>query len=212
MKVLLINGSSNVKGNTALALDTAAKVFADNAIETDRINIGKAAIHGCIGCRACFQKKNRQCVQFKDDPVNEWLEKLLAADGLMIGSPVYYAGINGALKSFLDRAFFVASGNGNLMRHKVGAAVTAVRRAGSLPALEQIHKYFGISEMFMASGNYWPQVFGLASGEGAGDDEGLQCVAVLAANMSWLMKLMEYGRESVPPPAARIKVMTNFIR
>ncbi|MDL2227155.1 flavodoxin family protein [Deltaproteobacteria bacterium OttesenSCG-928-M10] len=212
MKVLLINGSSKTKGNTALALDTAAMVFADNKIETDRIDIGKAAIHGCVGCGACFQKQNRRCVQFTDDPVNEWLEKILTADGLMIGSPVYYAGINGALKALLDRAFFVAAGNGGLMRHKVGAAVTAVRRAGSLPALEQIHKYFSISEMFMPSGNYWPQVFGLAPGEGAGDDEGLQCVGVLAANMAWLMKLMDYGREALPPPAAQNKVKTNFIR
>ncbi len=210
--MLLINGSAKNNGNTALALETAAEILSATGLDCQRLDIGRQALHGCVGCGACIEKPCRRCVQFSDDPLNQWLEDFLNADGLIIGSPVYYAGINGALKSFLDRAFFVASANGGLMRHKVGAAVSAVRRAGSLPALEQIHKYFSISEMFIPSGNYWPQVFGRLPGEGQGDGEGLQSVKILAANMAWLMKLMEHGRDAVPPPPRQDKIMTSFIR
>lgn len=212
MKVLLINGSSKANGNTAQALDAAAEVFKAQSIETKKLEIGSDAIHGCVGCGGCGVKQNRRCVRFTDDPLNGWLEDMFQADGLLIGSPVYYAGINGSLKAMLDRAFFVGSANGSLFRHKVGGAVTAVRRAGSLPAIEQINKYFSISEMFMPSGNYWTQVFGMKPGELNGDDEGLQCVRVLTANMAWLLKIMEYGRGAVPPPAGEQKAFTNFIR
>ncbi len=212
MKVLLINGSPKAKGNTALALDAAAEVFQAEGVTTEKIEVGGEMIHGCVGCGGCAKKRSGECVRFPDDPVNGWIKRMLEADGLFIGSPVYYSGINGTLKSFLDRAFFAGTAGGYLFRHKVGAAVTAVRRAGSLPALEQIHKYFGITEMFVASGNYWPQVYGMVPGEAAGDDEGLQCVRVLAANMAWLLKLMDHGRVAVPPPAQTKKILTNFMR
>ena len=212
MKVLLINGSSRTNGNTALALDLAGKVLSEQGIETDKIDIGTKALHGCIGCGGCARKQNRTCASFDDDPVNGWIQTMLQADGFIIGSPVYYSGINGALKSFLDRAFFVASVNGALFRHKVGAAICAVRRAGSLPAIEQINKYFSISEMFMPSGNYWPMIFGLDKGEAEGDGEGRGTVECLSANMAWLLKLIEHGRQAVPPPPTPQKVFTNFIR
>jgi len=211
MKVILINGSSHEKGNTAFALDKAEAVLADQGIGAERINIGREALHGCIGCGVCAKQQNRQC-RFTDDPVNGWLKHMLDADGMIIGTPVYYAGMNGALKSFLDRAFFVAAANGGLFRHKVGMALAAVRRAGALPAFDQINKYFTISEMFVASGNYWNMVYGMLPGEAAGDAEGVQCVELSAANMAWMLKLMEHGKGAVPPPAAPPKARTNFIR
>ncbi len=212
MKVLLINGSARVKGNTALALDAAAEVFQAQGLATEKIEVGGELVHGCVGCFGCVKKRNRQCVRFPDDPVNGWIEKMVGADGFFIGTPVYYAGLNGTLKAFLDRAFFAATAGGFPFRHKVGAAMAAVRRAGSLPAVEQINKYFTISEMFVSSSNYWNMVYGMEPGEAARDEEGLQCVRVLAANMAWLLKLMEHGRAAVPPPPLDKKVFTNFIR
>jgi len=211
MKVVMINGSPRPKGNTAFALGTVAKVLEEQGIQTERIDIGRDPLHGCIGCGTCMRQLNRQC-RFTDDPVNGWLQTMLEADGLLIGSPVYYAGINGALKAFLDRAFFVASANGKLFRHKVAAGVIAVRRAGSVLSLDQLNKYFAISEMFIPTSNYWNEIHGLMPGEAAGDAEGEQCLRVLGANMAWLLKIIEHGKGAVPPPALEEKIMTNFIR
>lgn len=212
MKVLLINGSPKTDGNTALALEHSRKVFEAQGFSTEQIEVGGELIHGCVGCFACAQAQQRRCVKFTDDPVNDYISKMVEADGLVIGTPVYYAGINGTLKSFLDRSFLAATANGFPLRHKVGLALAAVRRAGSLPALEQINKYFSISEMVIASGNYWTMVHGLAPQEAVGDLEGLQTVEVAATNMAWLLKLMEYGREAVPSPPLVTKISTNFIR
>ncbi|MDR1519891.1 MAG: flavodoxin family protein [Planctomycetota bacterium] len=209
MKVVAINGSSRKNGNTASALDAASAVLEEEGIRTARIEIGSLAFHGCIGCGTCRSKQNRRC-RLDGDELNSNLETLFAADGILLGSPVYYAGINGALKSFLDRAFFVAGANGGLFRHKVGAALVAVRRGGAATALDQLNKYLGICEMFIPTGNYWSMVYGQAPGEAARDDEGMQCVRVLAANMAWLLKSVAAGRGSLPPP--QTKAMMNFIR
>lgn len=211
MKVVAINGSSKKNGNTAYALDTVSAILNARGIETERIDIGNAALHGCIGCGACFRKKNRQCM-FNDDPVNGWITTLLDADGILVGSPVYYAGINGALKSLLDRAFYVASANDSLFRLKVGAAVVAVRRAGAIAALDQIHKYFTISEMFIPGSTYWSMIYGMAPDEASQDVEGTQCAQVLGENMAWLLKLIEHGRTALPPPPSVVKDRMNFIR
>lgn len=211
MKVIAVNGSSQTGGNTALALKTAMETLNAEGIQTDLIEIGRRPIHGCTGCGVCFEKENRRCV-FTDDEVNGWLEKMFDADGILLGSPVYYAGINGALKSFLDRAFFVAAANGALFRHKVGAGIVAVRRAGSTSALEQMNKFFLISEMFMPSSTYWNMIYGLDPGEAAQDAEGMETVRVLAKNMAWLLKLIEHGRTAIPPPPFIDKTFTNFIR
>ena len=212
MKTVLVNGSSKTNGNTAFALNEAARVLSARGVEVERIDIGRQAIHGCIGCGGCAQKRNRECVQFKDDPVNGWIQTMIEADGMIIGSPVYYSGMNGALKSFLDRAFFVASANGSLFRHKVGAGVAAVRRAGSIATLDQILHYFTISEMFVPGGNYWTEIHGRAPGEAAGDPEGLQCIRTMAENMAWLLRMIEQTRSTLPPPAMEEKIFTNFIR
>lgn len=209
MKVIAVNGSSNAKGNTAAALDKVCGVLEKNGIETERIEIGKGALHGCVGCGYCAKERNRRCV-FNDDMLNGAMDALLDADGMVVGSPVYFAGINGALKSFLDRAFRVGGANGRLFRHKVGAGVVAVRRGGEIAAWEQINKYFTISEMFVPSANYWNMVFGHAPGEALQDVEGMQCMEVLGENMAWLLRAAAGGKDSLP--AAVDKQAMNFIR
>lgn len=210
MKVLAINGSPNKNGNTAFALNTVLGVLSEQGIETDIIHLGKEAIHGCIGCGKCAQNLNRKCIF--DDIVNQSIDKMAEADGLLLGSPVYYSAMSGSMKSFLDRAFFVASSNGGLFRHKAGAAVAAVRRAGSIVTIDQLHKYMSISEMVIATSNYWTEIHGLMPGEAEKDAEGIQCMQVLGENLAWLLKLMEHGKGSVPEPEKAVKVMTNFIR
>ncbi|MDR2054738.1 MAG: flavodoxin family protein [Desulfovibrio sp.] len=210
MKVVAINGSPRQAGNTALALNTALSALEENGIGTELIHIGKEAIRGCVGCYACMRKPGGQC-RFADDCVNDCIARMAEADGILLGAPVYYAGMAGTMKAFLDRTFFVAAGSG-LFRLKVGAGVAAVRRAGSVTTVDQLQKYLTISEMVIPGGTYWPMVHGLLPGEAEQDAEGLQCMRVLGANMAWLLKLMAYGREAVPPPAPAAKVMTNFIR
>lgn len=209
MKTILINGSPKKNGNTATALAAAGEALREQGIETEVLEIGTNAIHGCIACGYCSQKKNRRCV-FDDDCLNGSLDALFAADGVLIGSPVYYAGINGALKSFLDRAFFVGSANGSLFRHKVGAAVVAVRRGGEIAAWDQLNKYFTISEMFVPSSFYWNMAFGMAPGEAKQDVEGMQTMRRLGENMAWLLKSIAAGRESLPPEMEKTRM--NFIR
>lgn len=209
MKVIVLNGSPNSAGNTAAALDVVCGALGNSGIESERIEVGRAVLHSCTACRACHNRKNRLCVHM-GDLVNEVLEKLYAAEGLLVGSPVHFGGISGALKSFLDRAFFVATANNHLFRHKVGAGVVAVRRGGEMAALDQIHNYFTTSEMFVPSGNYWGLVFGRFPGEAALDDEGMQCMEILGENMAWLLHAVADGKAKLPP--FREKVFTNFIR
>jgi multimeric flavodoxin WrbA len=210
MKVIAINGSPRQEGNTALALNTVLRALEENGIGTELIHIGKEAIHGCIGCYACMRKPGGRC-RFTDDCVNDCIDKMAGADGLLLGAPVYYAGIAGTMKAFLDRTFFVAA-NENLFRLKVGAGVAVARRAGTVTALDQLQKYLTISEMIIPGSTYWPMVHGLMPGEANQDAEGLMCMRVLGANMAWLLKLMEHGRSAVPPPAKAPTVRTNFIR
>lgn len=209
MNVILLNGSPNANGNTATALNAVGEVLRGQGVETETIHLGTAAIHGCSGCGVCFEKANRHCV-FNDDVVNKHLDALFAADGLVVGSPVYYAGINGTLKCFLDRAFFVGMANGGLFRHKVGAGIVAVRRGGEIAAWEQLNKYFTISEMFMPSGNYWNMVFGQKPGEAEQDVEGMDTMRVLGENMAWLLKNVEVNKATLPPAKERARM--NFIR
>lgn len=209
MKAILINGSPKKDGNTAIALEAVGGALREQGIATEVIEIGRKAIHGCIACGVCAEKKNRRCA-LDDDMLNRNLDALFAADGLVIGSPVYYAGINGALKCFLDRAFFVAAANGSLFRHKVGAGVVAVRRGGETTAWDQLNKYFTISEMFVPSSKYWNMAFGLVPGEAVQDLEGMQTMRVLGENMAWLMKSVAAGKAALPPDVD--KIMTHFIR
>lgn len=204
MKVIAINGSPRADGNTAYAISLVLEQLEKEGIETEVIQVGNKAIRGCIGCGGC--SRDGHCV-FQDDQVNEWADKMAAADGLLIGTPVYYAGINGTLKSFLDRVFY---SHGRQMRHKVGAAVAAVRRTGGMPALEDINRFFTISEMLVPSSSYWNVIHGRAAGEARQDEEGKQTMKILGQNMAWLLKMRENGLAT--EPERQPKVSMNFIR
>ncbi|MDR1744865.1 MAG: flavodoxin family protein, partial [Planctomycetota bacterium] len=160
MLVVTINGSPRKNGNTSIALDTVSKALNAEGIATKRIDIGDKAIRGCIACGRCGREQDLRCV-FNDDPVNDAVAQLAGADGMVVGSPVYFAGINGTVKCFLDRVFFVAGANGSLFRHKVGAGVVAVRRGGETTAWDQLNKYFTISEMLVPGATYWNMLFGM---------------------------------------------------
>jgi multimeric flavodoxin WrbA len=211
MKVVAFNGSPRKKGNTAGCLNTVCGELTKAGIETEIILVGKEKIRGCMACHTCLKEKNQKCV-FDDDPVNEWIQKMKEADGILLGSPVHFSGAGGTIKSFLDRAFFVSSMNGNLFRHKVGASVAAVRRTGGIPAVDTLNHYIQYSEMFMPSANYWNVAHGLVPGEMEQDKEGKQIMEVLGRNMAWLMQVIEAGSKKVPAPESVAKIATNFIR
>ena len=211
MKVIGFNGSARKKGNTAGSLNMVFAELEKAGIETEMIHVGKEKIRGCIACLGCAKNQDGACT-ITDDPVNEWIQKIKEADGILLGSPVYFSGVSGTMKSFLDRAFFVASVNGGLFRHKVGAAVAAVRRSGGLPTVDTLNHYINYSEMIMPSSNYWNVAHGLNPGEMEQDGEGKQIMEVLGRNMAWIMTVIEYGKERFPAPEAVAKTMTNFIR
>lgn len=205
MKVLMINGSPRVGGNTAIALKEMEKVFVKNGIEVETMQIGNKAIRGCIACGTCATKG--QCVF--DDAVNEAAPKFTEADGLVIASPVYYASANGTLVSFLDRLFYSCHCD---KRMKVGAAVAVARRGGLSATFDELNKYFTINSMPVAASNYWNSVHGGAKGDAEQDAEGLQTVRVLAENMSFLMKSIALGKEQIGLPESEPKTYTSFIR
>ncbi len=211
MKVVAFNGSPRKNGNTACALNTVLTELEKAGIETEMIQVGKKKVQGCRSCFTCIQKRNEQCA-LEDDPVNEWIQKMKTADGVLLGSPVYFSGVTGTMKSFLDRAFFVISSNNSMLRHKVGASVVAVRRSGGLPTLNSLNHYILYSEMIMPCSNYWNVAHGMNPGEMEKDEEGKQIMEVLGRNMAWLMKVMEIGKKEVPAPSRAVKTMTNFIR
>ncbi len=211
MKVVGFNGSPNKNGNTVCALNMVFDELKNSDIETEMIHVGKEKIQGCIACYGCAKKQNEAC-SIKDDPVNEWIQKMKEADGILLASPVHFSGVAGTMKSFLDRAFFVSSSNGGLFRNKVGAAVAAVRRSGGIPTVDSLNHYINYSEMIMPSSNYWNVAHGLKPGEMEQDGEGKQIMAVLGKNMAWVMKVIEYGKEQYPAPEPVDKILTNFIR
>ena len=205
MKVLLINGSPKVNGNTAFALQQMAEVFAAEGVESEIIQIGSREIRGCIGCGSCF--KTGKCVF--NDIVNEVGAKLETADGIVVGSPVYYAAPNGTLISFLDRLFYSAHYD---LRMKVGASVVVARRGGCSAAFDVLNKYFTISQMPVASSSYWNMIHGGKPGEAAQDPEGIRTMRNLARNMTFLMNAIDAEKEVSGLPEQEPKVFTNFIR
>jgi multimeric flavodoxin WrbA len=212
MKVFAINGSPKENGNTALAMNAVLHEIEREGIETELATIGQKSVRGCLACGTCAEKKNRQCV-IVGDAVNELLPKMFDADAIVVGSPTYYSGLNGTVKSFLDRAFYVAAANGSLFRYKIGASVIAVRRSGGIPAFDQLNKYFQISEMITIGSSYWNVIHGMVPGEAAQDEEGMQVMRNLGRNVAWLLKLVEHGKEMLPPPQQELpKARTNFIR
>ena len=206
MKALLICGSPNEKGCTFTALSEIAEVLDKHGIESEMFQIGKAPISGCNACRACF--KTGKCAV--NDRVNELAERLDDFDAVVIGSPVYYAAANGALTAFLDRLFYSA---GSKMAGKVGACVVSCRRGGASAAFDQLNKYFSISNMIIATSQYWNQVHGSNAEEVKKDEEGMQTMRTLGENIAWILRLIENGKKNgVEPPVYEVKLRTNFIR
>lgn len=210
MKVVAFNGSPNKEGNTWHAVSMVTAELEKENIETEIIHVGNKVIRGCIACGQCVKNKNEQCV-LPGDEVNAWIQKMKQADGIIFGSPVHYAAMAGTMKSFMDRAFYVAGVNGGLLRHKVGAAVVAVRRSGGLPAFDQLNNFINYSEMLIPTSNYWNVIHGMRPGEVTRDEEGVQIMRVLGKNMAWLMKLVENGRGTVAEPERETKQYMNFI-
>lgn len=205
MKVLMINGSPRANGNTAVALAEMEKVFAKNGIDTEVVQLGNKDIRGCIACGYCF--KNDNCSI--NDIVNEIAHKFEECDGMVIGSPVYYASANGTLISFLDRLFYSTHFNKTM---KVGASIAVARRGGCSSTFDQLNKYFTISGMPVASSQYWNSIHGRAPGEAEQDTEGLQTMRTLAENMSFLMKSIALGKEKYGIPEKEPWQPTHFIR
>lgn len=205
MKVLMINGSPRADGNTYVALREMEKIFKEEGIETEIFQVGNKAVRGCIACGSCA--KNGKCVF--DDAVNEAAPKFAECDGLVVGSPVYYASANATLIAFLDRLFY-STGFDKTM--KVGASVVAARRGGLSATFDELNKYFTISGMPVASSQYWNSIHGRAPGEAEKDGEGLQTMRVLARNMAFLMKSIALGKEKYGLPEKEERVSTHFIR
>lgn len=205
MKVLMLNGSPRKDGNTSIALKEMEKIFLNEGFEVEYVQVGNKAIRGCVACYSC--KKTGKCAF--DDAVNELAPKFEAADGVVIGSPVYYASANATLIALLDRLFYSTSFNKTM---KVGASVAVARRGGCSATFDELNKYFTISGMPVASGQYWNSVHGRDMGQAAEDEEGLQGMRTLARNMSFLMKSIALGKEKYGIPEKEPVRQTNFIR
>jgi len=211
MKVIAFNGSPKKEGNTYHAIQMVFNELDKEGIETEIIHVGNKLIRGCIACGQCAQNKDEKCV-LPNDEVNDWIQKMKQAQGIILGSPVHYSAIGGTMKSFLDRAFYVTGANDGMLRHKVGAAVVAVRRSGGVATFSQLSNYIHYSEMLIPASSYWNVIHGAAPKEALQDDEGKQIMRVLGKNMAWLMKLVENGKGKIPEPEREDKIYTNFIR
>lgn len=205
MKVLILNGSPRVNGNTTIAVNEMVTVFKNENVDVEVIQVGQMDIRGCTGCGTCW--KQGHCVF--DDIVNEIAKKLEECDGLVLASPVYYASANGTLISLLDRLFYSARFD---KRMKVGASIAVARRGGCSSTFDELNKYFTISGMPVVSSQYWNSVHGAKQGEALQDDEGLQTMRTLAHNMVFLMRSIELGKEKYGLPEKEKGMHTNFIR
>lgn len=205
MKVLMINGSPRVDGNTTVALNEMKEVFEKEGIEVSLVQIGNKDIRGCIACNQCA--KTGKCVF--EDAVNELASEFEEADGLVVASPVYYASANATLVAFLDRLFYSTHFDKSM---KVGASVVCARRGGCSATFDELNKYFTISNMPVAPSQYWNSIHGRDKGEAIQDEEGRQTMRALARNMSFLMKSIALGKEKFGLPEKEPRVSTNFIR
>ena len=212
MKVLMLNGSGNANGSTRAGLDIMAEVFAADGVDSEIVCVGAKPVRDCLGCNKCAERG--KCV-FQDDGVNEFVEKAMAADGFVFGTPVYYAHPSGRILSFLDRAFFSNMwGTGAAaFRQKPAAAIVVARRAGTSASYDVLNKYFGISQMINVGSTYWNEFHALTKDDVPQDEEGTQTLRNLARNMAWLMKCLKAGRDAgIQPPEAEANALTNFVR
>ena len=190
MKVIAFNGSARKDGNTAILIRRVLKVLEEEGIETELIQLSEQQIHGCTACGTCRKIQNRQC-KIINDNVNIYIEKMAAADAIILGSPTYFSMMTSEIKALIDRAGFVGRANGDLYKRKVGAAVVAVRRAGGIPTFDAINHFFLISQMIVPGSSYWNVGIGLAKGDVEKDEEGLKTMDDLGKNMAWLLKKLK---------------------
>ena len=208
MKVVAFNGSPRPEGNTYHALRLVTAELEKEGIETEIICVGTRPLRGCMACGACAKRKDGVCA-YGDDGLNAWVEKAREADGIILGSPVHFSGMTGAMKCFCDRLAYVSNGT-DILYHKVGAAVAAVRRSGGIPTVDALLHYLTYHQMLIPASNSWPVIHGRNPGEVLQDAEGVQIMQVLGQNMAWLLKMREKGLADAPAPQP--KIFTNFIR
>jgi multimeric flavodoxin WrbA len=187
MKVVAFNGSARKDGNTAILVRQVFSELEKEGIETELVQLAGQTIRGCTACAQCFKSKNGRCV-IDSDVANSCIEKMQAADGIILASPTYFADVTTEMKALIDRAGFVARANDDMLQRKIGAAVVAVRRAGSIHVFDTINHFFLIGQMIIPGSSYWNMGFGLAKGEAEQDEEGLQTMRTLGQNMAWLLK------------------------
>lgn len=208
MKIIGINGSPRANGNTKAALDLMGEVFAQEGIDFEVLHIG-SKLAPCAGCFRCA--KTHSCI-LPDDGLNEMYEKLAQADGVVFGSPVYFASMTSGMRCFLDRMGAIDMNNGRKFRFKVGVPLVVARRAGAVNAIDDLMHYINYAQMIVPGSLYWPLVYGNKPGEVAQDPEGVQTVQVLAQSMAYVMKVMAAGQAQVPVPELPRKAYTNFVR
>ena len=208
MKVIAINGSPRANGNTAMALGWMTEELELQGIETETVQIGQREFHGCIACGYCEDSVQNLCV-FQQDIANELILKMRQADGFLLGCPTYYGGIPGPMKSFLDRVFFSSS---PYFRYKVATSVAVVRRAGGVDVVHQLNNYLNLAQTVIPPSQYWTIAYGMEGNEVLEDAEGMQTLRMNARSMAWLLKLIDAGKETLPPPEDEERVITNFIR
>ena len=206
MKVIAFNGSPHKDGVVAKGISVMQGELEKEGVTVEVFHAGDKIIRGCLDCRKCRELK--RCA-IQDDPVNEALEKMQAADGVILGTPVYYGSIAGTFKSFLDRLFFC----GPAMKFKVGATVVSLRRTGGISTFHQLNNYFNLAQMIITPGVYWDVIHGNSAEEAVGDEEGLQIMEIQGRNMAWLIKALAAGsKEAFPPAPVSERKRTNFIR
>ncbi|WP_163323831.1 flavodoxin family protein [Draconibacterium mangrovi] len=187
MKVVAFNGSPRRNGNTSLLIEETFKIFRAEGIETEVIQLGNKPVHGCTACGKCREIQDRKC-HIKNDLLNLCIEKMIEADGIILGTPVYFADVSTEIKALIDVAGYVTRGNGHLLKRKVGAGVISVRRGGALPTFDTMNRFFLINQMIVPGSSYWNFAFGKNQGDVLQDEEGINTIRTLAENMSWLMK------------------------
>ena len=193
MKVIAFNGSARKDGNTAILIRRVLSVLEEEGIETELIQLAGQPIHGCNACKTCYDVKNERCV-IEKDAVNEYVQKMKAADGIILGSPTYFSMMSTEMKALIDRTGYVARANKHLFKKKVGAAVVAVRRAGGMPTFDAINHFFLINQMIVPGSTYWNIGIGNKKGEVEKDEEGLKTMDNLGKNMAWLIKKLGLGK------------------
>ncbi len=194
MQVVAFNGSPRKDGNTAILIRRVLNALEKEGIETELIQLADEPIHGCNACRTCYDTKNERCI-ITNDKVNEYVQKMKAADGIILGSPTYFSMMTPEMKALIDRTGYVARANKHLFKRKVGVAVVAVRRAGGIPTFDAINHYFLISQMIVPGSTYWNIGMGNKKGEVEADEEGMKTMDDLGRNMAWLIKKLNAGRK-----------------